>query len=77
MVLPSDAAFDIDLLGDPLLNIVFYLACEILVAASVLIILHRLPPERQRGSAVGQRLYEPLPDRAVPQVLPNSTSSYH
>lgn len=70
IVMNEDKMFDIDMLGDPLLNIVFYVVCEILVAASVLGILHRLPPKRQpRGSTPSQRMYESVPDRpAGPQV---------
>eukprot|EP00210_Caulerpa_lentillifera_P007939 g7578.t1 len=38
--------FDVDLMHNGILNIVFYLLCEVLPTISVLIILHRLPPRK-------------------------------
>lgn len=56
--------FDVDLMNNALLNIVFYIVCEILPAVLVLGILHRLPPKhkapRQRASLAD---YQPVPSR--------------
>ncbi|GMH41030.1 hypothetical protein BSKO_08940 [Bryopsis sp. KO-2023] len=68
IVMHEDAAFDIDMLGDPLLNIVFYVLCEIFIAAAVLGILHRLPPKRQSRVPSMQRSYEAVPDKPGPVV---------
>lgn len=58
----DDRDFDVDLMKNALLNIVFYVVCEIFPAILVLGILHRLPPKhkapRQRGL---QGEYQPLP----------------
>ncbi|CAD7704837.1 unnamed protein product [Ostreobium quekettii] len=58
----DDRDFDVDLMQNPLLNIMFYVACEILAAVLVLCILHRLPPKhkapRQRPVQGGD--YQPI-----------------
>lgn len=42
-----DAAdLDLDIMGHPLLNIIYYTSVEILPAAWVLFILRKLPPKR-------------------------------
>ncbi|CAD7702718.1 unnamed protein product [Ostreobium quekettii] len=43
----DDRDFDVDMMGNALLNIVFYVVCEILAAVLVLSILHRLPPKHK------------------------------
>lgn len=56
--------FDIDLMQDALLNIVFYVLTEILTAILVLSILHRLPP-KQKGTQPSRpgdgQVYQPIP----------------
>lgn len=56
--------FDVDLMKNALLNIVFYVLCEVMPAVLVLGILHRLPPKhkppRQRGL---QGEYQAIPSQ--------------
>ena len=42
--------FDLDLMEDELLNIVFYMLCEVVPAICVLVVLRRLPPKRTKDN---------------------------
>lgn len=64
IIMHEDAKFDIDMLGNPLLNIVFYVVCEIFITASVLGILRRLPPKRQNRVPSMQQPYQPITGKA-------------
>lgn len=55
--------FDVDLMHDDLLNIVFYSVSEILPIVCVLVILRRLPPRR---NAPPTPLEMPSEDRSTP-----------
>jgi len=41
--------FDVDLMEDHLLNIVFYCLCEVLPAICILAVLRKLPPSRTKS----------------------------
>ncbi len=51
---------EIDMLGHPLLNIMFYGLVEILPSACVLYILRKLPPKRSTQGAQG---YQQIPSQ--------------
>lgn len=65
-------AFDLDVMGHPILNILYYGGAEILPSALVLYILRKLPPKKQQIPAAGggrssRRVqdhhgYEPIPE---------------
>ena len=59
MYILDDDDFDLDLMGDDLLNIIFYALCEICPAICVLIILRKLPPRRTKSMSAG---YAPIDD---------------
>lgn len=60
MYILDEDDFDLDLMGDDLLNIVFYALCEILPSICVLVILRRLPPKRSKSmSAAYVTINEP------------------
>ena len=57
---------ELDVLGHPLLNVVYYSLVELLPTACVLYILRKLPPKRaaQQGySTIGGGAYQRLPDQ--------------
>ena len=41
---------ELDVLNHPLLNIIYYSACELVPSALVLYILRKLPPKRSTGT---------------------------
>lgn len=57
MYILDEDDFDLDLMEDDLLNIVFYALCEIFPSICVLVILRRLPPKRSKSMATS---YAPL-----------------
>lgn len=57
----DQADADLDVLGHPLLNIVYYSGAEIIPSALVLYILRKLPPKRVQPA---EHAYEPLPQEA-------------
>lgn len=52
---------ELDLMGHPLLNILYYGAVEVVPAAAVLYILRKLPPKRVTQPNV--QGYQPLPNQ--------------
>lgn len=59
MYVLDDNDFDVDLMKDDLLNIVFYSICELFPMISVLFILRRLPPKRTK---LAFSIYSPMED---------------
>ena len=47
---------DLDVLGHPLLNLVYYSGAEIIPSALVLYILRKLPPKRQAAQGGYQQI---------------------
>eukprot|EP00210_Caulerpa_lentillifera_P005310 g5073.t1 len=60
MFVLDDDDFDIDLLEDDFLNIIFYTICELIPTISVLFILRKLPPKR---SKLDSSIYAPIEDQ--------------
>lgn len=55
------ANLELDLMGHPLLNILYYSLVEVLPAAAVLFILRKLPPKRVQPPPSNGQGYQPLP----------------
>ena len=58
----DQADADLDVLGHPLLNVIYYSGAEIIPSALVLYILRKLPPKRAQPAE--EHAYEPLPQEA-------------
>jgi hypothetical protein len=54
---------ELDMMGHPLLNILYYSLCEILPTACVLYILRKLPPKRVQQPAVHPQGYQQIPSQ--------------